>query len=142
VVPIYCCNLEILRFWEISRNCLAGDEPPPGNSYVMCCFGVLGREPPGGTLPAARWRLGFTLIFGFADEAPGGAGWTARRRGAIFPVLGFSRILGYIWSVGKLFMVNNRWIRYCMVCILRISRYKWMKQWFNVKGWKRVTLGV
>jgi len=40
----------------------------------LCCFGVLGKEPPGGTLPAARRRLGFTLVSGFADEAPGGTG--------------------------------------------------------------------
>jgi len=73
-VPIYYCNLEILRFWEISRNRLVGDEPPPGDSSVMCCFGVLGKEPLGGTLSAARRCLGFTLIFGFADEAPSGAG--------------------------------------------------------------------
>ena len=42
-----------------------------------------------GNHPAARRRLGFILISGFADEAPGGVGWTARRRVAISPVLGF-----------------------------------------------------
>jgi len=46
--------LEFMRFWKISRNRLAGDESLPGGSSVYAGFAVLRREPPGGTLPAAR----------------------------------------------------------------------------------------
>ena len=56
--------LEFLRFYKFSRNRLAGDEPPPGDSSIMHYFGVLEREPPGGTLPAARRRLGLFQFLG------------------------------------------------------------------------------
>jgi len=57
----------------------------------LCCFGVLGREPPGGTLPAARRRLGVDTSFWIWDEGPGGANPAARRherKGLIFFVFG------------------------------------------------------
>jgi len=43
-------------FLEISRNRLAGDKPPPGDSCNFMCSGFLEEEPPGGTLLAARRR--------------------------------------------------------------------------------------
>jgi len=33
--------LEFLRFWKFSRNRLAGDESPPGGSFVYASFGIL-----------------------------------------------------------------------------------------------------
>jgi len=74
-------NLGILRFWEIPRNHLTGDEPPPGAHLFYTILGVLEREPPGGTLPAARRRLGLFQFLGLwmkrlagLVESPGGAG--------------------------------------------------------------------
>jgi len=72
--------LEFLRFWKFSRNRLAGDEPPPGDSSVLHYFGVMEREPPSGTLPAARRRLGLFQFLGLWKkrlaglvESPGSA---------------------------------------------------------------------
>jgi len=56
-------------------------------------FGVLGREPPGGTLGVCRQAtLGVYTSSGFLDEGPGRANPAARRRernGLIFMFLGF-----------------------------------------------------
>ncbi|QCD97646.1 hypothetical protein DEO72_LG6g2357 [Vigna unguiculata] len=57
-----------------TRNCLAGDEPPPGDSCYLVCSGFLEEEPPGGTFSAARRRKASYLFSGFADEEPGGTG--------------------------------------------------------------------
>jgi len=43
--------LEFLRFWKFSRNCLAGDESPPGGSSVYASFGGSGR--------GSAWRPGW-----------------------------------------------------------------------------------
>jgi len=66
-MPICCCIHEFLRFWKISRNCLAGDEPPLGDSSILRGFW------------AARRRVGFLTVSGFWDEGPGGVDPAARR---------------------------------------------------------------
>jgi len=48
---------EILRFWNFSRNRLAGHDWPLGNSSFLCEFWVMEDEPPSSTLPTARRRV-------------------------------------------------------------------------------------
>jgi len=64
---LHCYILDNSAFLEFSRNCLAGDELLPGDSYICMCSGFLEEEPPGDAK-----RLGY--FSGFADEAPGGTG--------------------------------------------------------------------
>jgi len=64
--------VKFCHFWKFSRNRLAGDESPSGDTSVLIGFGVLGKEPPGGTFPVARRRIDKSLNFLGLDEAPGG----------------------------------------------------------------------
>ena len=57
--------LNFCVFWEISRNRLAGDEPPPSDSSILSWFWGSGKELPGGTLSAIRRRVGFLSVSGF-----------------------------------------------------------------------------
>jgi len=68
-VVILC---EILRFWKFSRNRLAGDESPPGDTSFLTGFVVLGKGPPGGTFPAARRCIEKSLKWLGLDAVPGG----------------------------------------------------------------------
>ena len=64
-MSIYCCIHKFLRFWKLSRNRLAGDEPPPSDSSILSWFWGSGKELPGGTLSAIRRRVGFLSVSGF-----------------------------------------------------------------------------
>jgi len=52
-----------MRFWNFSRNCLVGDESPPGDTSFCSGFRVPAEGQPGGTPPAARRRKGIYLEF-------------------------------------------------------------------------------
>jgi len=71
-MSIYCCVLEFLRFWKFSRNRLAGDESPPGDSSVYVSFGDSRRGTAWRHIPGRQATLGVTLNFWVSDEAPGG----------------------------------------------------------------------
>jgi len=53
----FCLSHMIFVFLEFSKNRLAGDEPPLGNSYFYGHFGVPEMEPPGGTSLLSRGRV-------------------------------------------------------------------------------------
>jgi len=53
----------ILNFWNFSRNRLAGDESPPGDTSFCLGFEVHAEGLPGGTPPAARRRKWIYLDF-------------------------------------------------------------------------------
>jgi len=53
----------ILCFWNFSRNRLAGDESPPGNTSFCSGFGVPVEGLPGDTPLAARQRKWIYLDF-------------------------------------------------------------------------------
>jgi len=61
-------------------------------------FWVPGRGTAWRHTPGLQAMQSVLPIFWVADEAPGGTGWTARWRGVIWLILGFSGILGGIWS--------------------------------------------
>jgi len=58
-------NSCIFVFLEFSSNCLAGDEPPPGDSSFYTCFWVLDEELPGSTSLTARRHMSANSVFGF-----------------------------------------------------------------------------
>jgi len=72
-VLVCCIFREILRFWKFSKNRLTGDESPPGDTFVLTGFVVLGKGPLGGTLPAARRCREKSRKWLGLDEMPGGS---------------------------------------------------------------------
>jgi len=65
VIIILNNNHEFLRFWKISRNRLAGDEPQLGDSSVLSWFWGFGRGTAWRHTPAARRCVGFLSISEF-----------------------------------------------------------------------------
>jgi len=53
------------RFWNFSRNRLASDEWPPGDSSFLCWFWVPEEKPLGGKLLTARQRVTDAPVLGF-----------------------------------------------------------------------------
>jgi len=66
-----CLFHMIFVFLKFSRNRLAGDEPPPGDSSFYGHFGVLEMEPPGSTSLPARRRATDQPSFWVLLELPG-----------------------------------------------------------------------
>jgi len=81
---VYLCSWTYIiigfMFLEIPKNCLVGDELPPGDAYVYVWFFGFRVESPGGTNWTARRCLLFNPILGFLDEELGGGDWPTRRR--------------------------------------------------------------
>ena len=94
---------ENVRFWNFSRNRLAGRDWPPGDSYLLCAFLVLDEEPPGGTLPTARRRVTSASVSAILFGLPGGDEFPPGDTNQ------FSLIF-MIWDVGEVLVMEKEWL--------------------------------